>query len=433
MPALTCQVAIVGAGPYGLAAAAHLRSKNVELCVFGNAMEFWERQMPAGMLLRSYWEGSHISDANGELTLDQYQRVRGAPLARPIRLEDFIGYGRWFQHQAVPDLDSRRVARIERESKSFRLTLEDGESVRAQHVVIATGIGSFAHCPSQFRGMPLALVSHSSQHRDLSRFNGQRVLVVGGGQSALESATLLSESGAVVEVIARAPKVHWLRYGTRVHSWLHSPGNPFRWALYPPSDIGPPGVNWLIDTPALLVRLPFAIRSRVEKRAIRPAGAGWLRSRIEGVTIMTNRAVVAASVAGQQVRLRLNDGSERCVDHVLLATGYRVDISRCAFLAPKLLRSLRITNGYPALTAGFEASVPRLHFLGGPAAGTFGPLMLFVAGTKYAATRLTRCVVGRAATPSTSKVASHTDAIATAVLHPWMNSEDEPPASEGGR
>jgi len=410
MAALTCQVAIVGAGPYGLAAAAHLRSANVKLFVFGKAMDFWERQMPAGMLLRSYWEGSHISDPNGELTLDQYQRVRGAPLARPIRLEDFISYGRWFQRQVVPDLDSRCVARIEGQSKSFQLTLEDGESVRARHLVIATGMGSFAHWPRQFSDMPLALVSHSSQHSDLSRFKGQRVVVVGGGQSALESATLLRESGAAVEVIARAPKVHWLRYGTRVHTWLHAPGNPLRRILYPPSDVGPPGVNWIIDTPALVVRLPFAIRSRIEGRAIRPAGAGWLRSRIKGVTITTNRAVVAASPTGQQISLRLNDGSERCIDHVLLATGYRIDISHCSFLAPKLVRSLRISDGYPALTAGFEASLPGLHFLGAPAAGTFGPLMRFVAGTGYAAIGLTRCIVGRAATPATSKIASHTDA-----------------------
>jgi FAD-dependent urate hydroxylase len=409
MPALTCRVAIVGAGPYGLAAAAHLRSANVNLCVFGKTMHFWERQMPAGMLLRSYWDGSHISDPNWKLTLDQYQRARGTPLARPIRLEDFIGYGRWFQRQAVPDLDSRCVTRIDGKSKSFHLTLEDGESVWARHVVIATGIGPFDRWPSQFSGMPVALVSHSSQHSDLSRFKSQRVIVVGGGQSALESATLLHESGAAVEVIVRAPKINWLRYGTRAHTWLHAPSNPLRRILYPPSDVGPPGINWIIDTPALLTALPFAIRCRIERRAIRPAGAGWLRSRIKGVTITTNRAVVAANPGGQQVRLRLDDGSERRVDHVLLATGYHIDISRCSFLAPRLVQSLAVTGGYPALTGGFEASVPGLHFLGAPAAGTFGPLMRFVAGTRYAATALTRCIIGQAVSPGTSKVDSHTD------------------------
>jgi FAD-dependent urate hydroxylase len=407
MRSLTCQVVVVGAGPYGLAAAAHLRSANVELRVFGKAMEFWERQMPAGMLLRSYWEGSHISDPHGDFTLDQYQRALGAQLSRPVRRDDFINYGQWFQRQALPDLDDRRVTRIEAASKCYRVMLEDGQSVLAQRVVIATGIASFARRPRQFSAVPPELASHSSGHRDFSRFAGQRVLVVGGGQSALESAALLHESGAAVEVIVRAPGVHWLRYGSRLHTWLHNQANPLRRILYPPSDVGPPGLNWIVDTPDLFRRLPFALHSRIARRAIRPAGAGWLRPRMNGVRITTGRVILSANPVGQQVRLRLEDGTERCVDHILLATGYHVDISRCTFLAPDLVQSLRLVDGYPELTAGFEASLPGLHFLGASAAGTFGPLMRFVAGTKYAASALTRCILGLAANLATNKVASY--------------------------
>src|SRR5213079_230240 len=55
-----CDVAIVGAGPYGLSAAAHLRAANgLDVRVFGEPMSFWERHMPKGMLLRSPLEGSH--------------------------------------------------------------------------------------------------------------------------------------------------------------------------------------------------------------------------------------------------------------------------------------------------------------------------------------------------------------------------------------
>jgi len=64
---------IIGAGPYGLAAAAHLRAAGVETRVFGETMAFWERQMPTGMLLRSYWEASHIADPDRDLTLDAYE------------------------------------------------------------------------------------------------------------------------------------------------------------------------------------------------------------------------------------------------------------------------------------------------------------------------------------------------------------------------
>src|SRR6266849_4330251 len=372
MSSPTCQVAIIGAGPYGLAAAAHLRSANVDVCVFGKPMEFWERQMPAGMLLRSNWEGSHIADPDGGLTLDRYQRAQGIQLPRPVRRDDFVNYGLW-----------------------------------VQRVVIATGIASFANRPRQFDTLSPALASHSSEHSDFARFKGQIVVVVGGGQSALESAALLQESGAAVEVVMRSSRIHWLRYGTPLHTWLHRPTNILGRILYPPSEIGPFGLNWIVDTPAVLRSFPSALRSRIERRAIRPAVAGWLPPRMARVRITTDRVIISANAVGQQLRLKLDDGSERYVDHALLATGYRVDVSRFAFLAPGLLRSLRLADGYPELTAGFEASQPGLHFLGASASGTFCPPIRFVAGTKYAARALTRGILGQATDPAIRKVAEY--------------------------
>jgi hypothetical protein len=203
---------------------------------------------------------------------------------------------------------------------------------------------------------------------------------------------LLREAGAEVEVLIRAPIVHWLRHGSPLHAWLHADGNLLGKILYPPSDIGPPGINWLVDQPELFKRLPMALQERFARRAIRPAGAGWLRPRMGGVTLTTGRLVTAARAVAQQARLQLDDGTERQVDHVLLSTGYRVDVSRCSFLAPELLRSMRVVDGYPDLNAGLETSVPGLHFVGAAAARSFGPLMRFVAGTKYASPALARCV-----------------------------------------
>jgi pyridine nucleotide-disulfide oxidoreductase len=403
----TCQVVIVGAGPYGLAAAAHLRSAKADVCVFGKPMEFWERHMPAGMLLRSYWEGSHISDPRGDLTLDKYERAQGLQLPRPVRRDDFVSYGRWFQRQAVPDLDARRVTQIQAASEGYRVLLEDGQSVLTQRVVVATGIASFTHRPHQFGRVPPELASHSSEHHDFSGFAGQRVVVIGGGQSALESAALLHESGAAVEVIVRAPRVHWLRYGTRLHTWLHNQANPLRRILYPPSDVGPPGLNWIVDTPELFPWLPWSLHSRIARRAIRSAGAGWLKPRMSGTKITTVRFVHSASPVGKKVLLRLDDGTERCVDHVLLATGFQIDLSRCAFLPAHLVRSLRLVDGYPALSAGFEASLPGLHFIGATAARTFGPLMRFLAGTGFAARSLTRCVLGHATNHAEKTLSSY--------------------------
>ena len=46
-------VAVIGAGPYGLSVAAHLREQSLKVIVFGRPMSFWDRNMPVGMLLRS--------------------------------------------------------------------------------------------------------------------------------------------------------------------------------------------------------------------------------------------------------------------------------------------------------------------------------------------------------------------------------------------
>src|SRR5439155_1696352 len=199
------------------------------------------------------------------------------------------------------------------------------------------------------------------------------------GQSVLESAALLAEAGAEVEVIVRRPAVHWLDQNV---AWLKSEANPVRRLFYPPTDVGPPGLNWIVATPGLFKRLPFPLQEKIAYRSIRPAGAGWLLPRVGGVRITTGRAVTSASSGGERVKLKLDDGSERCVDHVLLATGYRVDVSRYDFLAPELLKAVRRVDGYPLLDLGFESSLPGLHFLGAPAARSFGPVCRFVSGSR---------------------------------------------------
>jgi len=388
MVASSCQVTVVGAGPYGLAAAAHLKKAGVETRVFGRAMEFWQDQMPAGMFLRSSWEASHISDPQQALTLDRYQAAEHIKIPTPVPLADFVNYGRWFQRQAVPDLDQRRVVQIEAMSGGFRIVLEDGETLQSSRVVVATGISRFAYRPRVFAELPPSLCSHACNHSDLARFAGQKVVVIGGGQSAIESAVLLSEHGADVEVIMRAPHLRWLRR-SRV---LHSAKNPFRRILYPPTDVGPPGLSWIVAMPEIFRSLPPELQQRIAYRCIRPAAAGWLWPRSHGLHITTGRRVTSATAVGESLHLDLDDGSKRSAEHILLATGYRVDVSKYRFLTGDLVRALRCVDGYPLLRPGFESSVPGLHFLGAPAARSFGPVMRFVSGTHYAARALAHCI-----------------------------------------
>src|SRR6266850_6405813 len=387
----TCDIAIVGAGPYGLSAAAHLRAANgLDIRVFGEPMSFWERHMPKGMLLRSPLAGSHLSDPSRSLTLQAYQAASGNQITAPLPLHRFTDYGRWFQSQAVPDLDPRKIDRVEKNGAGFRLTLEGGETWKAQRVIIAAGIMSFAWQPPEFRDLPFSLASHACAHRDLSRFAGKRVAVIGAGQSALESAALLNEIGAEVEVLARAPLVRWLWR----QKWFHT-FQPVARLLYAPPDVGQAGLSHLVARPNLFRRLPRSVQNRWGKRAIRPAGAGWLNPRCAPIRINTGTAVISASPKGDQVDLRLSDASHRRVDHALLATGYRVDISRYPFLTGRVLESIGRVDGYPQLDSGLQSSVPGLHFMGAPAAWSFGPLMRFVAGAEFASRAVARGILGR--------------------------------------
>ena len=112
-----CDVVILGAGPYGLAAGAHLRNiQGLDVRVFGEPMEFWKAHMPEGMLLRSPWAASHISDPATALTMDAFGNELGVRIPTPIPLDRFVEYGLWFQRQAVPEIDRRRITRIERDS-----------------------------------------------------------------------------------------------------------------------------------------------------------------------------------------------------------------------------------------------------------------------------------------------------------------------------
>ncbi|TMF82255.1 MAG: NAD(P)/FAD-dependent oxidoreductase [Chloroflexi bacterium] len=377
-------VIVIGAGPYGLAAAAELRGAGAGVHVLGAPMSFWKQHMPRGMRLRSPWGASHIGAPRSAHTLDAFEAARGTPISRPVPLADFVAYGHWFQERNVPEVDSRRVERVEAEGPGFRILLDDGEQITTARVVVAAGIADFAWRPPEFDGLPQDLVSHSSEHADLGRFAGRRVVVVGGGQSAFESAVLLKENGADVELLMRAVRTRWVGRATRK-------GLLGR-LLFDRTDVGPVFLSHLIARPRLLRRLPRRVHRDVMRRALAPGASLWLRPRSEGMAITAGRHVTDLTRSNGHLQLRLDDGTSREVDHVLLATGYRVDVHRYRFLAPELLSGLDCVDGYPVLGEGLASSVPGLHFLGAPAAHSFGPLVRFVSGTEFSARALARYV-----------------------------------------
>ena len=386
-----CEVAVIGAGPYGLAVAAHLRAAGIETRTFGRPMSFWREHMPRAMVMRSPWRGSHIADPGGRFTQDRFAQAAGIAPRDQFSRQEFLDYGLWFQRRAVPDLDSRLVARLEPARAGYRLVLEDGESVIARRVVLALGLANQALIPPEFDHLPGELVSHTADHADFAAFRGRRVVVVGRGQSACESAALLSEAGAGVELVARGG-VRWIgRDPSR-----SAPTSGLAWALrkaaVPPSEVGPPHLNWLIEAPWLYRRLPEDVRESIAARCLLPAASAWLRARFDRVRVTSGVRVISARETGGKVELRLSGGRTALADHVLLGTGFHVDIAKYGLLPKEVLERIERTGGSPRLDDGYQSSLPGLHFVGSSSVASHGPLMRFVWGSRYTTRRLTQAL-----------------------------------------
>lgn len=402
-------VVIVGAGPYGLSVAAHLRAAGVPVRIFGEVLGSWRHAMATGMFLKSTPDATDLSAPEPGGRLADFRRVHGEPELSeltPIPCDVFVRYGMWFQKQYVGEVDEARVVAVERPGPgpAFLVRLDDGQEIEAAAVVAATGLNGLAHIPAELRRLapegpgPDALVSHTSHHTDLSCYAGRRVAVIGGGQSALESAALLHEAGAEAQVLVRESSVLWGMKPDLARPWterLRKPASPL-------------GTGWILaavcKAPGGVRRMPAAARLLLFRRALGPSGGWWLRDRVDDIVpVRTSCRVTGAEAVQAGVRLELHGPGGRettTVDHVLAATGYRLDLDAVPFLSPAVRDAVVCVRGSraPHLSAALESSVPGLYFTGSLAAPMFGPMMRFVAGTEFAATRIARRICRSAVT-----------------------------------
>lgn len=398
-PTQTKEVIVIGAGPYGLSAAAYLKDAGVDPYVFGQSMAFWKRNMPGGMLLRSKSEASNIAAPQKHLSILAYEKAIGRRIADPVPIEDFIAYGEWFQKQVVPNLDTRHVRNVSYNGNAFELILDDGERMLAQSVVVAMGIGLFSQRPEQFADIPRELAPHSSELSDFSRFKGKRVAVIGRGQSALESAALLHEQGAEVQILTRDPALVFRPFAWKKHIFRKLTSGPLlslSYKIIPPTDLGDVWTARKMAKPELFRQQAPQVQEQLLRACARPIGAYWLEPRLKDLQVKTGVSVARAVTDGTGLMLELSNGTKERVDFVVLATGYKIDIFRYQILDSSLKREIKNTpDGYPVLDTNLQTSVKGLYMAGVVGEKTLGPTLRFVTGTSNAGPRLAAGIAGK--------------------------------------
>ena len=398
-------VVIAGAGPYGLSTAAHLQNIGLTVRIVGQPMRFWTENMPEGMYLKSEPFASSLGAPHRGLRFtDRHPDWR---VGQPIPLDTFVSYGCWFAAVAIPGTEDAEVLTVDRGGpRGYLVTLSTGETIATRTVVMAVGVGPFAHIPDELGNLPARLVSHSSAHRDLGLFAGREVAVVGAGQSALETAVLLADAGARPHLLARRAELDW----NTVPVEKRSPVSKARGG--PRSGLGTGYRTWLwAEKPGLVRHLPERTRLRLVRETMPPAGAWWLRDRLdERVRVSTDRHLGKAVEHEDGVALTTTDRTGRRLvteaEHVIAATGFVPDVERLAMLSPELRARVATRLGAPVLSRDFEASTPGLYFAGLAAAPTFGPVMRFVHGADFAARRIAHHIIRRTprARPSAERV-----------------------------
>jgi FAD-dependent urate hydroxylase len=415
---------IIGAGPYGLSIAAHLKAAGIPFQLFGTPLESWRKFMPVGMVLKSERFASNLWDPDRRFTLERYSAERKMPYQHsgvPLSLEDFLAYAEWFRERAVGEPIDKKVTNISRTRSGFALDFNGAgtPSLEAQRVILATGHMSFRVIPEEFSNLAEPFCYHSSALNDVTGFAQRDVTVIGAGQSALESAALLMEAGARVRLIVRENQVKWNAQRNGHNALTQKLRNPesglgFGWESVAVSEMP----QWFRRM------LPVDLRHRYVAKTWGPTGAWWLRPRVEGrMEILINHKVRLAKQVEGRVRLEIEgpvvsttngsntNGSNKngstsnglngdgiktddlktvWTDHVIAATGYKVDLDRMDCLAPELRQSIAREGSAPVLDSQFETSVPGLYIAGIASAPTFGPVMRFMFGAKHVAPVLAR-------------------------------------------
>ncbi len=338
----------MGAGAAGLAVAATLKKNGLDCTLL-------ERADSIGSAWRQRYDGLRLH------TVRWLSALPGAPIPRRfgpwVRRDDFVAYLEDYARKF--DIEPEfgvEVIQISREAEGWRVETSAGARA-ADRVVLATGYTRTPYVPQwPGRGSFTGSFCHSVDYRKPSAYAGQRVLVVGAGNSASEIAVELTESAAEVWLSVRTPPSIVPRATLGVPSQVISVA--LRWAP-----------EWLMNRlNGLFRRLTITDLSDLGLPAGRNGYSQFLRSKVIPIldhgfvdAVRERRITVLSaveSIEGPDVRLA--DGRVVQPDAVIAATGYRPDLAG-------LVGDLGILDdsGNPLVHgATTAANAPGLYFVG---------------------------------------------------------------------
>jgi putative flavoprotein involved in K+ transport len=315
---------VIGAGQAGLAAGYSLRRAGMSFTIL-------EASDQPGGSWPGYYDSLHL------FSPARFSALPGLPFPGdgeryPAR-DEVSAYLRQYATQfQLPVRTGMRVIQVVAHEGEFQVTTSDGATLTARSVIAATGAFSRPYLPTlpgrdSFGGQTL----HAATYRTPQPFHGQRVIVVGGGNSAVQIAVELAQVATVSLATRHALRFQRQRVRSRdIHWWWWASG---------------------------FDRVPLGQRV-----------AGRLQQKTGGVILDTGvyQAALAAGQPDQRdmftaftpTGVRWEDGLEEAIDTVIFATGYRPNLPYLADLGALA------ADGRPHHRAGVSTTVPNLAYVG---------------------------------------------------------------------